>query len=523
MSKFLQFLICILFITEFNSQNINVSGKKIFDGEPFLTIDPVNQQHLVVAWMGVELGQKITINSSVSEDGGLTWSSPIWQPHQVADNSSADVSMGFDNNDNLFMAYIDYDNVNFLNGGIYVRKSVDGGYTWGPSVEAISIADCPNKLCIDRPWMVVDGTGGLNDGVIYITSMNADQPSSIKPPYNPYLSVSVDGGNTFLTPRFLDTLNFLSGSTITQPMASPVVTSDGEFIAIYPSYEPTAQGPFAHLCRGRSITSGVDLFHTDAYSWTGNTISDPYVKRGALLKSDPSDPNHLAYFFLSQLSSETDIYFMESFDRGQTWSAKTRVNQDPLGNGKLQDLVWADFDLDGDLVICWRDRRSAAGTGYSQNTEIYGVVRWHGNSSFESDFTISDQSVPHQSILEGSGNDFMSVRLLNDTLYAVWGDVRTGILSVYLNKMSLHSGTQSISTIYSDLKGVLIYPNPTDHEIHFKNDVLAEEFTVTSIDGKILLKGGNVFVIDVKSLSRGSYDLELKVKGVVYRTSFLKE
>lgn len=523
MRTFLRFLFCIVFISDFYSQNINVSGNEIFDGEPFLSIDPANQQHLVVAWMGVELGQKITINSSVSEDGGLTWSSPVWRPHQVADNSSADVSLGYDNNGNLFMAYIDYDNVNFLNGGIYVSKSVDGGYTWEPSVEAISIADCPNKLCVDRPWMVVDRSGGLNDGVIYITTMNADQPSLVIPPYNPYLSVSVDAGNTFLTPRFLDTLDYLAGSTIKQPMPSPVVTSDGEFIAIYPSYEPLAQGPFAHLFLGRSITAGADLFHTDAYSGTGNTITDPNLKKGSLLKSDPSNPDHLAYFFLRQVSTETDIYFMESFDRGQTWSAQTRVNQDPVGNGKLQDLVWADFDLDGDLVICWRDRRSASGTGYSQNTEIYGVVRWHGNSSFETDFTISDQSVSHQSILEGSGNDFMSVRLLNDTLYTVWGDVRTGNLSVYLNKKALVSGIQSVSMIHGDQKEVLIYPNPTDNEIHLKNDVLAEEFNVTSADGKVLMKGYNTTTIDVKSLLKGSYNIELKVKGVVYTTSFLKD
>jgi hypothetical protein len=143
--------------------------------------------------------------------------------------------------------------------------------------------------------------------------------------------------------------------------------------------------------------------------------------------------------------------------------------------------------------------------------------------TFETDFTISDQSVSHQSILEGSGNDFMSVRLLNDTLYTVWGDVRTGNLSVYLNKKALVSGIQSVSMIHGDQKEVLIYPNPTDNEIHLKNDVLAEEFNVTSADGKVLMKGYNTTTIDVKSLLKGSYNIELKVKGVVYTTSFLKD
>ena len=202
MRTFLQLLTSFLFISVVYAQNINVSGNDIFDGEPYLSIDPNNQQHLIVSWMGLELGEKITIKSSVSEDGGLTWAIPVWMPHEVLNNSSADVSMGYDNNGNLFMAYIDYDNVSFQNGGVYVRKSSDGGYNWGNSVEAVSIADCPNKLCVDRPWMVIDRSGGLNDGTIYITSMNANQPTMVTPPYNPYLTVSVDNGTSFLTPTF---------------------------------------------------------------------------------------------------------------------------------------------------------------------------------------------------------------------------------------------------------------------------------------------------------------------------------
>ena len=176
------------------SQNQNISNGAYFDGEPYLVIDPLNPQHLVAAWMGFQLSNKITIKTSYSNNGGTTWSTPIWQPHQVIDNSSADVSLAYDLNGNLYMSYIDHDNINFLNGAIYVRKSIDGGASWGPAVEATSISDCPNQVCIDRPWIAVDKSGGINDGAIYVTSMNADQPTLSFPPYHPYLSVSTNNG-----------------------------------------------------------------------------------------------------------------------------------------------------------------------------------------------------------------------------------------------------------------------------------------------------------------------------------------
>jgi beta-xylosidase len=104
------------------AQNILVSSGNIFEGEPYLAVNPQNEQHLVAAWMGFQFNQKIVIKSVVSLDGGSTWSAPVWQAHQQTGNSSADVSLGFDLNGNLYMAYIDYDNVNFANGAVICRN-----------------------------------------------------------------------------------------------------------------------------------------------------------------------------------------------------------------------------------------------------------------------------------------------------------------------------------------------------------------------------------------------------------------
>ncbi|MDX1652776.1 MAG: hypothetical protein R3277_09815 [Brumimicrobium sp.] len=46
-----------------NAQNLNISTGLVFEGEPFIAINPNNNQHLVVAWMGFKLGQEIVIKT----------------------------------------------------------------------------------------------------------------------------------------------------------------------------------------------------------------------------------------------------------------------------------------------------------------------------------------------------------------------------------------------------------------------------------------------------------------------------
>jgi hypothetical protein len=45
------------------SQNTNISNGIVFDGEPYLAINPNNSQHMVVAWMGFKLNQHLVIKT----------------------------------------------------------------------------------------------------------------------------------------------------------------------------------------------------------------------------------------------------------------------------------------------------------------------------------------------------------------------------------------------------------------------------------------------------------------------------
>lgn len=487
------------------SQNQNVSGGFVFDGEPYLAVDPQNSQHIVVAWMGYKFNEIIVIKTKVSNDGGTTWSTETSIPHIVTGNQSADPSIQFDHLGNVYVCFIDYDNATMSNGAVYVVKSTDGGSTWGAAVEAISISDCPGKYCVDRPWMEIDRTSGPNQGTIYVTSMNADR--NVAPPYNPYLAVSTDGGTSFQNPRFLDTVNYLAGDLIPQPMPSPAIGADGVFYGVYPSYV-TSQSLYATIIMASSSDAGVTLQHDFIqYGGAGTGVTDPLAKKANLFITDDSDADHLALIILAEYNGDADIFLSESFDRGVTWSALERVNQDVISNGILQDMVWADFNANGDLSITWRDRRNSGNSGYEQPTEIYAGIRLKDSTSF-TEMVLSDQIAAHDTILEGSGNDFMCVELVGDILYAVWGDVRTTRLNIFMTKTSISDGTSSLSDVHQT-SFIDVYPNPTTDRIYPKEVKSGEAYSILNAEGKLVAQGNFSQYVDVTNLSSGLYYLTL--------------
>ncbi len=494
------------------AQNINITNTNVFDGEPYLAIDPNNQQHLVAAWMGFKIGQGIVIKTKYSNDGGTTWSTLNEIPHISGAIASADVSLEYDSNGNVFLCYIDYDNQNYTQGDILVRKSTDGGATWGNPVSAISITDCPNQLCVDRPWIAIDNSTGPNNGAIYITTINADQPTLVTPPYHAYLVVSTDEGTTFSTPRFIDTTGYNVGD-ITQAGNSPVVGPDGTFYVNYPSYD-TSQSPFAHIYLASSTSLGTDIDHVNAYTILIPGTQDPYAKKGGRMVIDPSEPSHLAMLLLGQETTDPDVYFMETYD-AVNWTTPTRLNDDAVGNGKMQDLIWAAFNENGDLGVCWRDRRNASSNGYQTETEIYGAVRFKDSIDFEPNFPISTQQAPHDVVLEGSGNDFLNVKFIGDTLYTIWGDVRTGTVNIFLNKMSVSSGISSVETIHTEDNIMTIYPNPADASFTIENFERYANCTLIDASGKVITSIDSE-TVSTADLPSGNYFVRFLIKNKAF-------
>jgi len=197
-----------------------------------------------------------------------------------------------------------------------------------------------------------------------------------------------------------------------------------------------------------------------------------------------------------------------------TWSALQRVNDDTYGNGKMQELVWADFDIHGNIVAGWRDRRNAAGSGYETGQEIWAAIKWKDSSNFTPNFRISDTMAPYNATyLTQSGNDFMCIAMVNDTVDAVWGDVRNGKLNIYFSRTDAHSLRTSIRSIdAANLQTVEVFPNPATDRVQFGHEAwLSVQFY--NSEGKLMLRRNNLernTMMDVSNLSKGSYTVKLQ-------------
>lgn len=503
------FIILLLGVSA-NAQNKNISNGVVFDGEPFLTINPNNSQHIVVAWMGFKLGNALVIKTRVSFDAGQTWSTTVSIPHAVIGYTSADPSLKFDNNGNLFLSFIDHIE-NPITGAVYVVKSSDGGLNWGAPIEVINANADASQFPIDRPWMAVDISGGINDGNIYITTMSPNRQAPTAP-FHPYFMKSINGGASFLPFRYLDSTNYLAGNLIRQPMPTPCLAADGVFHAIYPSFL-LSQSFFAQYIHTSSSDAGVSFDYNIALQTTGaDTNSLP--KKGYTLIANPSNANHLMYAYPHNTNGDLDVFMIESLDAGINWTQPLRVNDDPIGNNRMQDLIWLDFDTDGDVIITWRDRRNAIDSTYEVSSEIYGAVRWKDSTNFSPNFPITDTSVAYNSILSNNGNDFMCVNMINDTIYSVWGDTKSGFLNIWFQQTDLSSGVTTIKDLANNIKHISTYPNPTLNKLTINfgdNELINAHYEIINLSGKVVEKqniSSKSKQVDLSTYAKGVYLLK---------------
>lgn len=499
------------------AQNQNISNQQVFEGEPYLAINPNNSQNMVVAWMGFVFANspRLSIKVRSTFNGGQTWSPIVIMPHIVNTYKSADPSLAFDQNGNLFLAFIDY-RENPDSGGVYVFKSIDGGLSWGNPKLAIDMYADGDKKPIDRPFLVINETGDK----LYITSKPAPW---IAPPNRPYFVYSNNSGNSWSSWRYVDTINQLVGSLISGPFAPPACSANN-FSCVYPSYVST-QNILPRYILANTINNGNHFTYNTVFAGV-TTAQNDSAKVSYRLVQSPINLNHKVFIFPFSQTSDIDIYFTETFNNGLNWTSPIRINDDEIGNGKMQDLIWADFDSDGDLAISWRDRRNAPGIGYNKASEFYAVFRDKDSVNFSSNFKLSDSLVNFHPILIESGNDFMGMELENDTISAVWGNTRDGSLDIWFSRIAAKTGQiNHVSLIESESKELIAFPNPTNGQIsvYFESAKEIEFIEIFDISGKIIYSKSNpTKIIDLSKEKNGYYYISVKSSNRVYRKSIQK-
>jgi hypothetical protein len=448
--------------------NATISTSPFYAGEPFMAINPTDPKNIVIAYMtiGTVTPFKVAIKTVVSFDGGMSWGSPHYKPHNYSTWSSADVSMKFRNNGTVYLTYIDSHQPD--SGGVYITHSTNGGINWSAPVRFWNAnTEDPIKLPLDRPWLAVDNSTATSQGMMYVTTKPAPW---INPPGNrPYLKSSKDSGATWSNYRYLDTTGHLVGSVIAQPMAAVCVAADGALCVNYPSYM-TSQSVFPKIIFAKSYNKGGTFQYYDLVVNPAPVASSNKYKLGANMCAHPTDPTKLAFIGISEpTANDPDVFVSSTTNGGTTWSALHKINDD--NSGKAQDMAWINYSTNNKLVACWRDRRNGTGTGIAQASDIYCAVSTDNGSTFAPNMRLSNITVPYDAVLDSSGNDFLCSELVNDTIYAVWGDIRNPAnkINIYFTKTSINTGTGTKPILINGENDLAFFPNPAKDKVNFNS------------------------------------------------------
>ncbi len=440
-------------ITHLSAQtNYNLSNLSFSDGEPYIAVNPANQNNIIAGWMRLRIDGKIWIATKASFDKGETWSAISFMPHDTLLNNSADVSIAFHNSGIAYLSYVDYRISPDSAGGVFLSKSIDGGLIWSTPNKVFDKNDSPD-IPLDRPWIAVDNSGGINDGTVFITSMSA---YFYEGQHHIYLRTSADGGDTWSNIKQVDDSLFSVGP-MKVSYATISVGGDGKAYIAYMSY----------------VSLFIKKFYIATTMNTGNTfqrydlgnVFPAFLKLPAYTIS--ADPVNNGYVFLSWCDTrygDLDVLLSKSTDGGQTWSTPIRINDDAVNNGIVQDQVWSNFSPSGKLAIAWRDRRLNS-IGSNVPFDIYLAVSTDAGNTFFPNYRVSTVSSPYFAV--SCCNSFIGVAITDNIIVTDWGDYRNSNWDIYFNKTDLTTLT-SVNELAQSAQSIQLFPNPANNSIQIR-------------------------------------------------------
>jgi hypothetical protein len=463
-----------------------------FQTEPHLAVNPHDPQHLVLGT--IDYGFPGT-TSYVSFDGGENWEGPNQVPYLPTDRvSGGDPVLAFDRDENVYYASISIGIEEFSVGPVVVfslvssialAKSSDGGFEWPQTISSARSAVSTENLApdqfgrlrgtidisfLDKPWLAV-GPHPVDDArdVIYLTysdfevnyevfwigEIPATLPREMRTTIR--MVTSEDGGLTWTDPVAVsptvrrgygerdpvDPAPGIFGSQRVVQGSQPVVGPDGVvYVAWFDSTDDDSMKGVAEIYVARSRDAGAS-FTAPRVASAFNEID--FRPRNAFfrywgssfpqLAVGPDSELYIVYVARppDRLHDDGDVFFVSSFDGGDSWTRPRRLNDDD--GAALQFFPAIDVDPNGVLHVMWGDMRDDPSRTryhiYYTRSEDRG--RTWGFEIEELGLRVGDSRVtdfpsnPNRGFPFGLFlGDYFSIKATEDDVYMVWADTRLG-------------------------------------------------------------------------------------------------
>jgi len=472
--------------------NYNISRDSFPQNEPSVKFNAKYLNKVLAAWRDFRTGVSPAlrrIGYSYSNDGGTTWSVsqliPVLDPNHPLASDPVVVS---DTSGNFYVCTVSLTTAGALD--LLVFKSTDGGATFA-NYYFVQGGGANSE---DKEWMICDLTKGSSPykNNLYISWTRFGAPAGI------LLTKSTNGGVNWTSPVQVSSGGGVQGS-------DPAIGPNGEVYVVWVG--GTATNDIIYFNKS---TNGGATFGTEANIAQGLSPNITITSSGVTFPSIDCDLSggprngYLYTVWCDARNGDPDIFLIRSSNGGTNWSTPVRVNDDVVGNGKLQCWPWISVNEQGKIAILYYDSRNSVLT----NT----IEAWLARSTDGGQTFINEKlsSTPFTATSPNSDvrfGDYINMDYSGNRIATVWTDQRAGGINqeIYTAVVDLSTGITPISTNTPDNYSLSQnYPNPFNPSTKIKFDIKKSGFVRMEVYD---LKGAIVSELVNDNYSAGSYEV----------------
>ncbi len=397
-----------------NSSGLNITGDAA--NEPSLCLDPRDPSRIAVGWRQFDAVTNDFRQAGWgwSTNGGIGWTFP-----GVLERGTfrSDPVLAADAEGTFY--YLGVLTTPQWHSDLF--KSTNGGVSW--QFAGLSEGG-------DKEWMAIDTTAGPGRGNIY----QAWSPSyNYANNVNAIFTRSTDGGGSWLPATSIPNLPYWGTLAVGPDGEVYVVGWDGtKFWACR-----STNAPNSTLTPVFDTVTNVNLGGALVYGAAGvnpdGLLGQPWIAVDH--SSGPTRGNVYILCSVVGTVSATDVMFARSTDRGSTWSAPLRLNDDAPSASAYHWLGTLSVAPNGRLDACWYDTRNDPTHAYS---ELYyarsedGGVTWSANMAISEPFNHTIGYPMQQKM-----GDYMGMVSLNAGAFIAYAATFNGEEDIWFTRVEL--------------------------------------------------------------------------------------